>query len=73
VPFTVGVIALSAKIAKADGVVTRDEVKAFKEAFKVSDGESKHAARVFCGRDPYDVLGFKPTVTDGGLKTTTAG
>ena len=25
VPFTVGVIALSAKIAKADGVVTRDE------------------------------------------------
>jgi DnaJ like chaperone protein len=47
VPFTVGVIALSAKIAKADGVVTRDEVKAFKEAFKVSDGEMKHAARVF--------------------------
>jgi DnaJ like chaperone protein len=47
VPFTVGVIALSAKIAKADGVVTRDEVKAFKEAFKVPDGEMKHAARVF--------------------------
>jgi DnaJ like chaperone protein len=47
VPFTVGVIALSAKIAKADGVVTRDEVKAFKEAFRVSDGEMKHAARVF--------------------------
>jgi DnaJ like chaperone protein len=47
VPFTVGVIALSAKIAKADGVVTRDEVKAFKVAFRVSDGEMKHAARVF--------------------------
>ena len=47
VPFTVGVIALSAKIAKADGVITRDEVKAFKEAFRVSDGEMKHAARVF--------------------------
>jgi DnaJ like chaperone protein len=47
VPFTVGVIALSAKIAKADGIVTRDEVKAFKEAFRVSDGEMKHAARVF--------------------------
>ena len=37
VPFTVGVIALSAKIAKADGVVTRDEVKAFKVTFRVSD------------------------------------
>ena len=46
-PFTVGVIALSAKIAKADGVVTRDEVKAFKEAFKVSDVAMKHVARVF--------------------------
>ena len=41
VPFTVGVIALSAKMAKADGVITRDEVKAFKEAFRVSDGDMK--------------------------------
>ena len=47
VPFTVGVIALSAKMAKADGVITRDEVKAFKDAFRVSDGEMKHVARVF--------------------------
>jgi DnaJ like chaperone protein len=47
VAFTVGVIALGAKMAKADGVVTRDEVSAFKEAFKVSDAEMKHAARVF--------------------------
>jgi DnaJ like chaperone protein len=47
VAFTVGVIALGAKMAKADGFVTRDEVFAFKEAFKVSDAEMKHAARVF--------------------------
>jgi len=46
-PFTVGVIALGAKMAKADGVVTMDEVSAFKEAFKVSNAEMKHAARVF--------------------------
>ncbi|MEX1060352.1 MAG: TerB family tellurite resistance protein [Methyloceanibacter sp.] len=47
VAFTVGVIALGAKMAKADGIVTKDEVKAFKHAFRVSDAEMKHAARVF--------------------------
>lgn len=46
-PFTVGMISLSAKMAKADGVVTKDEVHAFKKAFKVSDSEMKHAARAF--------------------------
>jgi DnaJ like chaperone protein len=34
VPFTLGIIALSAKMAKADGRVTRDEVEAFKDASK---------------------------------------
>ena len=29
ITFTIGVIALSAKMAKADGTVTRDEVDAF--------------------------------------------
>ena len=47
VAFTVGVIALGAKMAKADGVVTMDEVNAFKEVFKVPDGEMKNVARVF--------------------------
>ena len=46
-PFTVGVIVLSAKMAKADGIVAADEVKAFKEAFKVSGAEMKRAAPVF--------------------------
>src|SRR5262245_66269227 len=46
VPFTVGVIALSAKMAKADGVISREEVKAFKEAFRVSDGEKKDVTRM---------------------------
>jgi DnaJ like chaperone protein len=45
--FTVGVIALGAKMAKADGVVTMDEVNAFKEVFKVPEGEMKNVARVF--------------------------
>ena len=46
-PFTVGMISLGAKMAKSDVVVTKDEVRAFKKAFKVSDAEMKHAARAF--------------------------
>jgi hypothetical protein len=45
VAFTVGVIALGAKMAKADGVVTPDEVLAFKEVFKVPDGEMENVSR----------------------------
>ena len=33
--FTVGVIVLSAKMAKADGMVTRDEVNTFKKVFNI--------------------------------------
>jgi DnaJ like chaperone protein len=47
VPFTVGVIVLSAKMAKADGTVATYEVNAFKEAFKVSAAEMKQVAPVF--------------------------
>ncbi len=47
VAFTVGVIALGAKMAKADGVVTADEVRAFKEVFKVPESELKNVARLF--------------------------
>ena len=47
VPFTVGVIVLSAKMAKADGTVAADEVKAFQEAFKISAAEMKQAAPLF--------------------------
>ncbi len=47
IAFTIGVIALGAKMAKADGVVTKDEVHAFKEVFKIPDGEIGNVARVF--------------------------
>lgn len=47
VAFTIAVIALSAKLAKADGVVTRDEVAAFKRIFRIPPGEEKNVARVF--------------------------
>ncbi|MGR3838040.1 MAG: TerB family tellurite resistance protein, partial [Cognatishimia sp.] len=35
VAFTIAVIALGAKMVKADGLVTRDEVAAFREVFHI--------------------------------------
>ena len=58
VAFTVGVIMLGAKMAKADGVVTRDEVQAFKEVFKVPPGEQHNVARLF-NLAKQDVAGYE--------------
>lgn len=58
VAFTVGVIALGAKMAKADGVVTKDEVNAFKEVFKVPEGEMANVARIF-DMAKQDVAGYE--------------
>ncbi|AXI47467.1 molecular chaperone DjlA [Sulfitobacter sp. SK012] len=58
VGFTIAVIALGAKMAKADGRVTRDEVTAFREVFKIADDDAKGAARVF-DLARRDVAGFE--------------
>ena len=47
IAFTIGVIVLGAKMAKADGQVTRDEVDAFKQVFRVPPEEMKNVSRVF--------------------------
>lgn len=47
IAFTIAVIALGAKMAKADGVVTRDEVAAFREVFQVPPGEEEHVRLIF--------------------------
>ncbi|KUP91111.1 molecular chaperone DjiA [Tritonibacter horizontis] len=47
VAFTIAVIALGAKMAKADGQVTRDEVAAFREVFQIAAEDEAQAARVF--------------------------
>jgi DnaJ like chaperone protein len=58
VAFTIAVIALSAKMAKADGLVTRDEVTAFRQVFHIPPEEEPAAARVFnMARE--DVAGFE--------------
>ena len=47
IAFTIAVIALGAKMAKADGTVSRSEVAAFKQVFKIPPKEVKNVARVF--------------------------
>ena len=58
VAFTIAVIALSAKMAKADGLVTRDEVMAFREVFEIPPTEESNAAKVF-NLARQDVAGFE--------------
>ncbi|MCB1390987.1 MAG: molecular chaperone DjiA [Rhodobacteraceae bacterium] len=57
VAFTIGVIALGAKLAKADGTVTRDEVAMFRAVFTIPKEDEKSAARVF-NLARQDVAGF---------------
>ncbi|MGR3805012.1 molecular chaperone DjiA [Marinibacterium profundimaris] len=47
VAFTIAVIALGAKMAKADGQVTRAEVTAFREVFQIAPEDEANAAKVF--------------------------
>lgn len=45
--FTIGIVALAAKIAKADGRVTVDEVIAFRSVFDVAIEDEAHVALVY--------------------------
>ncbi len=56
--FAIAVIALGAKMAKADGQVTRDEVTAFREVFAISPADEKNAARIF-NMARTDIAGFE--------------
>ena len=54
VTFSIAFIALAAKLAKADGTVTRDEVTMFRRIFEIPPDEEANAARVYdlCRQDP---------------------
>lgn len=56
--FTIAVIALGAKMAKADGQVTRDEVSAFREVFTIPPSEENNAAKLY-NLARQDVAGFE--------------
>ena len=57
VAFTIGVIALAAKLAKADGTVTHDEVSVFKRVFPVPREEEANVGHLF-NLAKQDVAGF---------------
>jgi DnaJ like chaperone protein len=57
VGFTIAVIALGAKLAKADGEVTRNEVSTFRQIFAIPEDELANAARVY-NLARQDVAGF---------------
>lgn len=58
VAFAIAVIALGAKMAKADGLVTRDEVTAFRDVFQIARDDEAGAAKVF-NLARQDVAGFE--------------
>lgn len=62
IAFTIAVIALGAKMAKADGLVTRDEVTAFREVFHIRPEDEAGAARVF-NLARQDAAGFEEYAT----------
>lgn len=57
--FTTAVIILAAKMAKADGVVTRDEVDAFKRVFHVPPHEAGTVGEIF-DEAKKDAEGYEP-------------
>ena len=58
VAFSVAMIALSAKMAKADGVVTETEVAAFQQVFAYPAEEAKNVARLY-NLAKQDVAGYQ--------------
>lgn len=57
VAFSVAIIALSAKMAKADGVVTPDEIDAFRDIFQIPEKEARNVSRLY-NLAKQDVAGF---------------
>lgn len=58
IAFTIGMIALGAKMARSDGVVTGEEVAAFRQVFQVPEKDAAAVERVF-NLAKQDVAGFE--------------
>lgn len=58
VTFTIAIIALCAKMAKADGIVASAEIQAFREVFSFSPQEAKNVERVYA-LAKQDVAGYE--------------
>ena len=59
VAFTVAIIVLGAKMAKADGSVSVEEIKAFKEVFHVPEQDMRNVGKIF-DEAKKDSKGFEP-------------
>jgi len=59
IAFTIAVIVLAAKMAKADGMVSRAEVETFKQIFRVPPEELRTVGRLF-DQARRDSIGFEP-------------
>jgi len=57
--FTIAVVVLGAKMAKADGVVTKDEIHAFKEVFEIPPEDAQKVGGIF-NHARQDSGGFEP-------------
>ena len=63
--FTISFIILSAKLAKSDGQVTDDEIRAFKEKFKVPKSELNKVSKIF-NEAKKDSYGYKEIANQVG-------
>ena len=59
VAFTTAMIVLSAKMAKADGQVTSDEIATFKRIFQIPEDEQQAVAKIW-GKAKNDAAGYEP-------------
>ncbi len=59
IAFATAVIVLGAKLAKADGVVSHDEIRAFKRVFRIDDREVGDVARIY-NQAKTSSRGFEP-------------
>jgi len=64
--FTISFIVLAAKLAKSDGLVTDDEVNAFKEKFKVSKSDLPKVGKIF-NEAKKNVYGYKQIADQVGF------
>jgi DnaJ like chaperone protein len=59
IAFTVAIVTLAAKMAKADGVVTRDEINVFKKIFNIPNTELDDVGALF-NAARQDAEGYEP-------------
>ena len=64
--FTLSIIVLSAKLAKSDGQVTNDEIKAFKEKFNISSNDIPKVGKIF-NEAKKEVYGYKQISDQVGI------